>query len=125
MLDCLRGGEKTGVKGGRALVLVHDLLALFDDSHDGIAGLALWGFVDRGEHLFQPLDLTLGFRQVLLEGRLEFGGFRRLGHLRQRGQNLLLREIDVLQRVEKQVFQTLSLVIVSSGLNFPVKTGRT
>jgi hypothetical protein len=42
---------------------------------------------------------------MLLKGSLELGGLRRLGHLRQGGEDLFLREIDVLQGVEKQVFQ--------------------
>jgi hypothetical protein len=35
-------------------------LALLDDAHDGIAGLAAGRFVDFREHLFEPRDVLFG-----------------------------------------------------------------
>ena len=46
MFDGLCGGEQTSVKGRHTLVLVHNFLAFFDNSHNGVAGLALRRFVD-------------------------------------------------------------------------------
>ena len=46
MLDGLGGGQQTGIEGGRSLVLLHDLLALVEDPHDGVTGFAPRRLVD-------------------------------------------------------------------------------
>lgn len=47
MLDGLGCGQKAGIESSRALVLGHDFLALIENAHDGIAGLALGPSLDR------------------------------------------------------------------------------
>ena len=107
MLDRLRARQQAGVEGRRALVFLHDLLAFVDDADDGIAGLALRLLADQAEHLFEPLHLAFGLRVMLLERRPELVRLRRLRHLGQGGENFLLGEIDVLERVVKQVLERL------------------
>jgi hypothetical protein len=51
VLHRLRRGEQAGVKGGRILKLLHDLLAFIDDPVDGIAGFAFCRLVDDLEDL--------------------------------------------------------------------------
>src|SRR5579871_707738 len=105
MLDGLRRSEQAGVQRRRALVLLHYLLALGDDAHDGVAGLALRFGVDFLEHLFETRDVLFGLPLVLLESLLQFVALCGFGHLGQRGQDFLFGEVDVLQRVVKQVVQ--------------------
>ena len=73
----------------------------------GFAGLAAGRFVDFREHLFEPRHVLFGFGLVLLESGFEILGLRRLRHFRQGRQDLLFREIDVFQRVVKQLLQVL------------------
>ena len=57
--------------------------------------------------MLQTVNLSLGLDAVFLEGRLQLlvmSGFCQLG---QSGEDLLFREIDVLQRVVKQVIKPL------------------
>ena len=67
MLDRLGGSQQAGVKRRFALVFVHDLGALIEDSLDCIALLAACRLADLFEDLLQPLDLALGLVVVLLE----------------------------------------------------------
>ena len=110
MLDRLRARQKAGVEGRGSLVFLHDLLALFDEADDRVAGLPLRLGVDHLEHLFQPFDVGFGFALVLLEGGAQFLGLRGLGHLGKRGEDLLLGEIDVLQGVVEQRVELLGLL---------------
>ena len=105
----LRRREQPCIKGGHALVFFHHLLALVQDTHDGIAGLGLGGLVDRGEHLPKAFDLPSGSGVVLLKSRIKLCRLRRLSHLRVGQKNLLLREVDVFKRIEEKVFEIFSL----------------
>src|ERR1043166_6392312 len=60
MLDGLRGCEKPAMEWGHVLVLVHDLLPLVENAHDGIAVFALRSLANRLEALLKPLHLLLG-----------------------------------------------------------------
>ena len=73
--------------------------------------LGLGLFVDQTEHLFQPLDVAFRLFAMLLKGGGEILGIRGLFHFRQRGQNFLFREIDVLQRLEKQLVELLGFLL--------------
>jgi hypothetical protein len=53
VLDRLRRGEQAGVKGGRTLELLHDLLALVDHPVDGVTGFASSGVSDELENLLE------------------------------------------------------------------------
>jgi hypothetical protein len=72
---------------------------------DGVAGLAARRLVDQFEDLFQPLDLALGLAMMLFERRAQLVGLGGLRHFRQRLQNLLFGEINVLERIEEQVVE--------------------
>ena len=76
MLDGLRGREQSCIERWRALVLLHDLLALFDEAHDRVAGLALRRLVDGLENLLEPFDVTFGLALVFLEGGAQLIGIR-------------------------------------------------
>ena len=62
------------------------------------------------EHLLDHLDLLLGLAEMRLEGLLELRIARFLDHLRQRLRDLLLRVVDVLQRVDEQVVECLDVL---------------
>ncbi len=53
------------------------------------------GEVELLEHLIETLDLAPGLLEMQLEGLPQLGGFRRLGHLRQRLGDLPLGVIDI------------------------------
>src|SRR3954470_9531302 len=105
MLDRLRGCQETGVEGGRTLVLGHDLRTFLGNPHDRCTGLALGLLIDQRENLFQALNLTFGLAVVLLEGSLELLALSGLRHLWQGAQDLLLCEVDVLERVVEKVVE--------------------
>src|SRR6476620_3235670 len=105
MLDSLRGSQETGVEGGRTLVLGHDLRAFLGNAHDRCTGLALGLLLDQRENLFEALNLPFGLAVVLLKGSLELLALRRLRHLWQSAQDLLLCEVDVLERVVEKVVE--------------------
>ena len=109
MLDGLRRGEQAGIERLGALVLVHDLLALVENAHDGIAGLAAGRLVEQFENLLEALDLAFGLVVMLLERGAQLVGGGRLRHLRQRLQDLLFGEVDVLQRIEEQIVEVFVL----------------
>ncbi len=109
MFDRLSGGEQPGIKGRGTLVIVHDRLALFENTDDGIAGLALRLRADFPEDLFETVNLTLGLAIMLLERCLQIRALRRLRHLGKGRKNLLLCEVDVLECVVKQIFQSFGL----------------
>src|SRR4029453_10829355 len=60
-----------------------------------------------GEDPLKPFDLDFGLVAVLFERRAQFLVLSCLGHFREGGQNLLLREIDVLQRIVKKLVYRL------------------
>src|SRR4051794_16594553 len=105
MLDRLRGSQETGVEGGRTLVLGHDLRAFLGNAHDRCTGLALGLLLDQRENLFEALNLTFGLAVVLLKGSLELLALSGLRHLWQGSQDLLLCEVDVLERVVEEVVE--------------------
>src|SRR3954468_1236364 len=105
MLDRLRGSQETGVEGGRTLVLGHDLRAFLGNAHDRCTGLALGLLLDQRENLFEALNLTFGLAVVLLKGSLELLALSGLRHLWQGAQDLLLCEVDVLERVVEEVVE--------------------
>jgi hypothetical protein len=53
--------------------------------------------------LLEPLDLPFSLHAVLVERLLQAAVLRRLGHLRQGLQDLMLGEVDILQRMQEQL----------------------
>ena len=68
MFDGLRSSQQTGIEGRHALIFVHDLLALVDDSQNRIACLTPGRFLDQSEHLLKSINLAFGLHEVLFEG---------------------------------------------------------
>jgi len=81
MLDRLCRSKKAGIERRRALEFLHDLLALFDNAHDGVAGLAAGRLVDLLENLLKPRHVLFGLGLVLLEGGFKVLGLGGLGHM--------------------------------------------
>ena len=63
---------------------------------DGFARLTLGLLVQQGEHVLQALHLQLGLRPVRPECLFQLSALRRLCHLWQSLQDLVLSEIDIL-----------------------------
>ena len=82
MLDRLRSGQEARIQRGRALKLLHYLLAFLDNSHNGITGLAAGRLVQFLEDFFEASNMLLSLGFMLFKGRLEFGRLRCLCHLR-------------------------------------------
>jgi len=66
--------------------------------------------VDSREHLLEASNLLFRLSFVLFERGPELFALRRLRHLRQRRQDFLLREINILQRVMEQIVKRLSFL---------------
>src|SRR5262245_39699983 len=91
--------EQTCIEGGRTLVLFHNFRALVGYANNGIARLALWLLVDGSEDLLEAVHMAFGLGLMLGESPFELRGLCRLFHLGKRAEDLLLREVDVFQRV--------------------------
>src|SRR5581483_10091947 len=102
-----RGSDEARIERRRALELLHHLFGFLDDAENGVAGLAVRLLLDRREDLLQPLDVAFGFFGVLLKGRFEVLVLRGLRQLGDRSDELLLGEIDVLQRLVEKFIELL------------------
>ena len=110
MLDRLRGGEEAGIKGRRALVLLHDLRTFVGDADDGVARLALGLLVDGRKHLLEASELLFGLSFVLLNAALSSSlcaAFAIFGSVHQ---VFLLCVINILQSVMEQVVKFLGFL---------------
>jgi hypothetical protein len=92
-------------KRRRPLELFHDLFTLGDDALDCFTGLAACRLAEKLEYLIQAFDLRLSFVAVLQETCLAFLGLGGAGHFRQCLQDLLFREIDVLESIKEKVIK--------------------
>src|SRR3954465_239036 len=101
MLDRLRGCEQAGVERRSVLELLHDLGAFIGDAVDRFARLATGRLAQHLEDLVQTFDLALSLAQMLVEGRRELLRVGSLGHLGQGLDDLVLGEIDVLERLQE------------------------
>ena len=110
VLDSLRGGDQGGVHDLRIVDVAGDLFGFLDDAVDrrAIDGLGL--DVMQLEHLLEPLDVALGFLQVLLEALLQCGVACLADHLRQCLGDLLLGIIDVAQRVHEEIVERFDVL---------------
>ena len=102
MLDRLGRRQQARVMRRAALEFVHDLLAFGNDAFDGVAGLAARALADQFEDLGQAFDLGLGFLFVHLERGFQFLVLCGARHLAQRGRDLALGIVDVLQGFVEQ-----------------------
>ena len=109
VLDALRGADQREVGRGVVLLLafVHHLLAFLDEPHHALAGLGARGGPENAEAFVEPLDLRLGLLQVHLEQALQLRGAGRLGHLRQRLEQLLFGMQDVAQLIDQEFLHRL------------------
>src|SRR5574337_10800 len=107
VLHGLPGSDERRIERVGALELVHEFLGLVDDAEDRLAGLAARGLSHLLENLVEALDVLFGRVAMGLESVLELRRHRLLGHFRQGSQNLLLREIDVLQRLGEKILERI------------------
>src|SRR5436305_9141957 len=112
VLHPLGGRDQGGVHHLGVHVLLHHLLALFEQSFHALALLAAGGLADLLEDPIQALDVRLGHLQMLLERCLELLVARLLDHLRQGLQDLLLRAVQVLQLVHVELPEGIHLHVV-------------
>src|ERR1700677_2928123 len=101
----LAGRNETGIDRRAFAEFLDRLLTLGDDAIDRLAGLGLGPLADHLEHLLKTLDLALRLLTMRRKGLLEFRLFGRLHHLGERAENLLFREVNILQVRQKQVVQ--------------------
>src|SRR6185312_2598694 len=109
MLDRLRRGEQTGVERLAPPVFGHDLLALIENAFNRVAGLSSRRHVEQPENLLQTINLTFSLIMMLFKSGAQLVGVGGLRHLRQRLQNLLFSEVDVLERIEEEIVEVLVL----------------
>ena len=104
MLDGLRRSDQPGVRGRAIGELLHDLAAFRQDALDGFAWHALGLLAQHLEHLLQAFDLLLGLFAMGGEGLAQPLILRGRFHFRQGFEDLMLGEVDVLQRVKDEIF---------------------
>ena len=95
VLDFIGGGDQAGILDGVLGAGAQDVLAFRDQPFHGFARLALGLHAHHGEDLFESLDVPLRFFEVRLEARPQVFGRGRLGHFRQRLDQLLLGIVQV------------------------------
>lgn len=108
----------TGIQGGRALMLGHDLGALFRAAHDGFTSLGGRLLASDFEDFLQTLDLARGFFLMLQERSLEALVPCGLNHFWKSRKDILLGEINILEGAMKKVGESLGFF--SHG-NFSIK----
>src|SRR3954468_14439232 len=107
MFDGLCRRQQPSIERRHSLEVFHDLGAFIRNAVDGFARLAARRLADDAKHLIEPLYLTLRFPQMLVEGARQLPGLGGFRHFRQRLDDLVLREINVLQRLMKEIAQRL------------------
>ncbi len=107
MLNRLGAREHAGVTHVRILCVAHNFLGFLQNSLDAWTPFALRLQIAQLEHLFQPGDLLLGLREMLLDCLRQFHGLGLLGHFRKVLDELLLCVINVLQLMYKQILHSL------------------
>src|SRR5574337_1812153 len=120
VLHGLPGSDERRIERVGALELVHEFLGLVDDAEDRLAGLAARGLSHLLENLVEALDVLFGRVAMGLESVLELRRHRLLGHFRQGSQNLLLREIDVLQRLGEKILERIGGLHLCHFLSAPM-----
>ena len=123
VLDLAGGADQAGVEDHLLVILLHDLLALFDQALHAVTRFAPGPHVHGLEDLLQPLHLALGDFEVLPEGVLQFLIGRRFCHLGKRADELLFRIEQVLKLLHQELLQTFHLLrheILPSG-RFPAR----
>ena len=101
VFDLLRGADQRGVDGRGAFEVGRDFVALFQQSHGGIARFRFGFHAERLEDLFELPHLAFGFLQVRLERFLQVIAGRGLDHLRQRLDDAVFGVIHVRQFIQK------------------------
>jgi hypothetical protein len=104
MFDGLCCADQPGIDGRRSLELLDDLSAFLGETIDGRAGIPLRLFVNPREDFLQAFDVPFGLVAMLFEGSPEIVAFRGLCELRERREDLLFREVGILQRIMEKVF---------------------
>lgn len=105
MLHRLRRGNDGSVTHRFVGAIAHDFLGFAQYAVHSFAGDGLGLKPVHFKNLFEALDLTLGFLEVILERGLQLRIRRLLDHARQVFDDLAFGVIDVLQRVDEQIIQ--------------------
>jgi hypothetical protein len=97
--------EQGGIERGRALLILHGLLAFFDDADDGIAGPAFWVFIDGPEDLLQPDYLVSVSPSCFSKAARKSSEIAALAILGKAVRIFFSAKVDVFQPVVKQVIE--------------------
>src|SRR4029077_560603 len=103
MLDRLRHGNEAGVKSRHTLIFFHNFLAFLHDSEDRLAGFSASGLVYFGKDLLETSNMFFRLRLMLLERGFQIMSLRRFRHFRERAEDLLFGEINILESIVKQL----------------------
>src|SRR6202167_5847651 len=110
MLDRLSVRYNRNVEYGLVSDLVRCLIGFLNDAIDRGAGRTFRLLTKFGKSTFQTFDLFSRLLEMVLQAGLKTSVRRFVDHFRQRLLNLLLRVIDVLQLMEKQVLHRTNVL---------------
>jgi hypothetical protein len=107
VLDALGGADQRSVLRGRVAVLLHHLLAFGDEPLHCLAHLGRRRDAELAERLVDPLQVTARLLEVVLDGLPQLVVMRRLRHLRQRLDELLLGAVQILELFLQDVIERM------------------
>ena len=113
VLDAPRGTDEGGVLGDRVATLPHQLLAFGDETLHGLALLGRHRNAELSERLVDPRQVPARLLEVVLERVAELVTVRRLRHLRQRQDQLLLCAVQILELLVQDVLERMETHVVS------------
>jgi len=109
MLHPLRAGDQAGVDHRRLPLHLGHLRALLEQALHPLAGMSLGALVEVLEDLLEAADMLLGLPQMIVEPLPQVRGMGRLGHLRQRLDDLRLGGVEVLELFEVEILEGFEL----------------
>src|SRR6185437_13654263 len=109
VLDPLGRADQGGVACVAVAVGLRDLGALADQALHAVAVLALGLDADRLEHLFEPLHVSAGLLEMIVDGLRQSLRRGRLGDVRKRLHQLLLSAVEILQLCLEHIVERLQL----------------
>ena len=105
MFDALGGGDDAGVLHIRTELLFYEIVSLGNDSLHALALFAFGGNIQIGKDTLDSGRVFLGLLQMFFEGSAETFRGGRLGHFRQRLNQLIFSIIEVTQLNNEQILQ--------------------
>src|SRR3954452_2923933 len=107
VLDALRRSDQRRVLGGRIALHLAPLLALGDEALHALADLGRARDTDLAECLLDALQMIVRLLEMVLECLAELVVARCLRHLRQRGGQLRLGAVQILELLLQDVFERI------------------